>query len=138
MKNNIIDKENNTHFINENEHSDIVNLYESITHMNTLIGNFQNKSNSIENIFETLQDGKITPDLTFTRRDELIDHLEKEKRNLEKLFEDYINSLDKDIKKLDKRRINSNVDVNIFNDYIPEEAPEETRITSSFFHKLKK
>src|SRR5699024_11897783 len=93
MKNNIIDKENNTHFINENEHSDIVNLYESITHMNTLIGNFQNKSNSIENIFKTLQDGKITSDLSFTRRDELIDHLEKEKHNLEKLFEDYINSL---------------------------------------------
>lgn len=138
MKNNIVTEEISKEEKHETNAFSTVNFYDSITHMNTLIGNFQKSAVDIESIFETLKDGKITPDLSFTHRDELINDLEKQKSNLEKLFEDYIQSLDKDIKKLDKRRIKSNVNVDIFNEYIPEEVPEETRITSSFFHKLKK
>lgn len=138
MKNNILDITTDADLLSNNSTFDPKEYYKSIDHMQSLINTFEERSQIINNTFHTLKEGKITDELNFTKRDELITSLEKEKSNLEQLFVDYIHSLEKDIDNLDKRRINSSVDINIFNDYIPEESPKETRITSSFFHKLKK
>ncbi|MFF0676834.1 hypothetical protein ACFYSI_13005 [Staphylococcus xylosus] len=138
MENNILDIKTDNDLLSNNSTFDPKQYYKSIDHMQSLINTFEEKSQIINNTFHTLKEGKITKELSFTQRDELITSLEKEKSNLEQLFVDYIQSLENDIDKLDKRRINSSVDIDIFNDYIPEESPKETRITSSFFHKLKK
>ncbi|MGJ7589076.1 hypothetical protein [Staphylococcus shinii] len=138
MKNNILDAKIDNDLLSNNSTFDPKQYYKSINHMQSLINTFEEKFQIINNTFYTLKEGKITEELSFTQRDELISSLEKEKGNLEQLFVEYIQSLENDIDRLDKRRINSSVDIDIFNDYIPEESPKETRITSSFFHKLKK
>lgn len=138
MENNILDIKKDDDLLSNNTTFDPEKYYKSINHMKSLINTFEEKSQIINNTFHTLKEGKITEELSFTQRDELITSLEKEKSTLEKLFVEYIHSLENDIDRLNKRRINSSVDIDIFNDYIPEESPKETRITSSFFHKLKK
>lgn len=138
MENNILlDRNNEVKTANENVF-DINKHYDSVNELAQLIDAFSDKLEILNNTFYELKEGKLSNKLTASRRDELLNQLSSEKDLLDNLYNGFSDALEKDIRKLDRLRINSNVNTDIFKDYLETNNDEETMNTSQMFYKMHK
>ncbi|MCE5003482.1 hypothetical protein KJJ36_14010 [Staphylococcus pseudoxylosus] len=84
------------------------------------INNFVDKLDILQEefnaIYNELKDGSLSKDLTSERRDILIKKLENNKDEIALISQDTLNQLSKDITKLNSLKVNSNVNLDVFND----------------------
>lgn len=138
MENNILlDRNNEVKTAHENVF-DINKHYDSVNELAQLIDAFSDKLEILNNTFYELKEGKLSNKLTASRRDELLNQLSSEKDLLDNLYNGFSDALEKDIRKLDRLRINSNVNTDIFKDYLETNNDEETMNTSQMFYKMHK
>lgn len=84
------------------------------------INNFVDKLDILQEefnaIYNELKDGSLSKDLTSERRDILIKKLENNKDEIALISQDTLKQLSKDITKLNSLKVNSNVNLDVFND----------------------
>lgn len=138
MENNILLDRNNEVKTEHENVFDINKHYDSVNELAQLIDAFSDKLETLNNTFYELKEGKLSNELTASRRDELLIQLSSEKALIDNLYNGFSDALDKDIRKLDRLRINSNVNTDIFKDYLETNNDEETMNTSQMFYKMHK
>lgn len=138
MENNILLDRNNEV---KTDHENVFNInkhYDSVNELAQIIDAFSDKLETLNNTFYELKEGNLSNELTASRRDELLNQLSSEKTLIDNLYNGFSDALDKDIRKLDRLRINSNVNTDIFKDYLETNNGEETMNTSQMFYKMHK
>lgn len=138
MENNIVLKTKNPENTYTNSEFDVNQYYDSVKELKQLIDVFSNELDSLNNTFIELKEGNLSNELTAVRRDELLNHLSSEKESFNNLYNGFIDALTNDISKVDKIRINSSVNTNIFKDYLEEQRDDSPINTSQLFHKMHK
>lgn len=138
MENNIALKTKNPENTHTNREFDVNQYYDSVKELKQLIDVFSNELDSLNNTFIELKEGNLSNELTAVRRDELLNHLSSEKESFNNLYNGFIDALTNDISKVDKIRINSSVNTNIFKDYLEEQRDDSPINTSQLFHKMHK
>lgn len=138
MENNIALKTKNPENTYTNREFDVNQYYDSVKELKQLIDVFSNELDSLNNTFIELKEGNLSNELTAVRRDELLNHLSSEKESFNNLYNGFIDALTNDISKVDKIRINSSVNTNIFKDYLEEQRDDSPINTSQLFHKMHK
>ncbi|WP_150879517.1 hypothetical protein [Staphylococcus aureus] len=138
MENNIALKTKNPENTYTNSEFDVNQYYDSVKELKQLIDVFSNELDSLNNTFIELKEGNLSNELTAVRRDELLNHLLSEKESFNNLYNGFIDALTNDISKVDKIRINSSVNTNIFKDYLEEQRDDSPINTSQLFHKMHK
>lgn len=138
MENNIALKTKSPENTNTNSEFDVNQYYNSVKELKQLIDVFSNELDNLNNTFIGLKEGNLSNELTAVRRDELLNHLSSKKESFNNLYNGFIDSLSNDISKVDKIRINSSVNTNIFKDYLEEQRDDSPINTSQLFHKMHK
>jgi len=120
MENNILLDRNNEVKTEHENVFDINKHYDSVNELAQLIDAFSDKLETLNNTFYELKEGKLSNELTASRRDELLIQLSSEKP----LYRLSINAF--------------NVNTDIFKDYLETNNDEEIMNTSQMFYKMHK
>lgn len=92
------------------------------------IGDIQSTVSDIDNLFTELGDGRITDDLSIKRRNEIINTLEEYHQKIEKLNNEILKSLNKDIISVRGLKATSSTNPSVFDELLGN--TDKTKLTS--------
>lgn len=92
------------------------------------IGDIQSTVSDIDNLFTELGDGRITDDLSIKRRNEIINTLEEYQQKIEKLNNEILKSLNKDIISVRGLKATSSTNPSVFDELLGN--TDKTKLTS--------
>ncbi|RIM88902.1 hypothetical protein BU107_04680 [Staphylococcus xylosus] len=110
-------------YIDESEqksHNSNAKFRDSYFKSEETINNFVDKLDILQEefnaIYNELKDGSLSKELSSERRDTLIKKLENNKDEIALISQDTLKQLSKDITKLNSLKVNTNVNLDVFND----------------------